>query len=146
MHRASLTAFLVSAVAIATLPQARGSTEKEVLHALHASDEAADNRDTVAMNQLTADEYIWHASNGVIQSKAQIIAEALAGASNWSERKYDGLKVRIYGSVAIVTGTFSVTGTSTTYRAGPRLITRLFVRRDGRWQDLGGQGTLIPRK
>jgi hypothetical protein len=67
----------------------------------------------------------------------------MAGGSTWTARRYDDVKVRIYGDVAIVTGVFSITGTSSTYRAGPRLITRLFVRRSGRWQDVGGQATLM---
>jgi hypothetical protein len=122
----------------------RGSPEQEVLETLYASDDAADKRQRATLERLTADEYLWHASNGVVQTKEATIAETMAGGSTWAVRKYDGLKVRIYGDVAIVTGTFSIAGTSATYRAGPRLITRLFVRRDGRWQDVGGQATLLP--
>jgi hypothetical protein len=145
----SWTAPLISMVAVTAIAACSpngAANESAVLQTLQASDAAADTRDSAAMNRLTADEYNWHASNGVVQDKGQTIAEAMAGSSKWSVRKYEGLKVRVYGDVAIVTGTFSVAGTSTTYRTGPRLITRLFVRRDGRWQDLGGQGTLLPAR
>ena len=123
--------------------QSAGTTEKEVLQTLHASDKAADEHDKATLERLTADEYLWHASTGVVQTKAHSIAETMAGGSTWTARRYDDVKVRIYGEVAIVTGVFSIAGTSSTYRAGPRLITRLFVRRDGRWQDVGGQATLM---
>jgi hypothetical protein len=149
MNRALIIASSVSLVAVgavAAYTQQAGTAEKEVLQVLHATDEAADRLDKATMERLTADDYIWHASTGIVQTKAQTIAETMAGGSTWTVRKYDGLKVRIYGDVAIVTGTFSIVGTSTTYRAGPRLITRLFVRRGGRWQDLGGQATLVPEK
>jgi ketosteroid isomerase-like protein len=142
-----MTALVVSlsmACAAAARAQSVNTAEKEVLQALYASDEAADKRDVATLERLTADEYIWHASTGIVQTKAQTIAETMAGGSTWNVRKYDGLKVRIYGDIAIVTGTFLIEGTSTTYRQGARLITRIFVRRDGRWQDLGGQATLIP--
>jgi hypothetical protein len=37
-------------------------------------------------------------------------------------------------------------GKSADFKVGPRLFTRIFVRRDGRWQDLGGQMTLVAAK
>jgi hypothetical protein len=135
---------LLMTSAIAAYTRASGDDEKEVLDTMVASDDAADRRDTATLERLTADEYIWHASTGVVQTKEQIIAEAMAGGSTWTVRKYDDLTVRIYADIAIVTGTFSIVGTSDTYRAGPRLITRIFIKRDGRWQDLGGQATLVP--
>lgn len=147
MTRTSMAALLLSLTAVAAAAaytQSAGRTENEVLQTLYASDDAADRRDEAALDRLTADEYLWHASTGAVQTKAQAIVEAMAGGSTWNIRKYDGLEVRVYGDIAIVTGTFSIEGTSTTYSAGPRLITRIFIRRDGRWQDLGGQATLIP--
>jgi ketosteroid isomerase-like protein len=142
-----MTASVVSlAMACASAARAQfvKTAEKEVVQALYASDEAADKRDVAALEHLTADEYIWHTSTGIVQTKAHTIAETVAGGSTWNVRMYDGLKVRIYGDIAIATGTFLIEGTSTTYRQGARLITRIFIRRDGRWQDLGGQATLIP--
>jgi hypothetical protein len=138
---------LVSAVvATAASTQSDRTTEKEVLQALQASDDAAARRDSAAMERLTAEDYIFHASTGIVQTKVQAIVETMAGASTWTVRKYDGLKVRLYGDIAIVTGAFSIAGASSTYRPGPRLITRIFIRRDGRWQDLGGQATLVPSR
>ncbi len=124
--------------------QSAAAVEKEVLQALYAADQADEKRDKAALERLIADDYLWHASNGTIQTKAQSIAETMAGGTTWTERKYDGLKVRVYGDMAVVTGTMTLSGKSATYRTGPRLATRLFIRRDGRWQDLGGQGTLVP--
>jgi hypothetical protein len=139
-------ALLLATGAVAAHAQSSGSAEKEVLQAMNAADQADAKRDKAALERLIADDYLWYASNGVAQTKAQSIAETMAGGTTWTGRKYDGLKVRVYGEVAVVTGTMSLVGTSTTYRVGPRLVTRLFIRRDGRWQDLGGQGTLLPAK
>lgn len=141
---AALVVSLITAAGVAAYTQADVRTEREVLRTLHASDEAADRQDEATLARLTADEYLWHASTGIVQTKEQSIAETMAGGSTWNVRKYDGLEVRLYGDIAIVTGTFSIEGTSTTYDAGPRLVTRIFIRRDGRWQDLGGQATLKP--
>ena len=137
---------LLATGAPAAQAQSAASAEKEVLQAMNAADQANDKPDKAAMERLLADDYLWHGSNGVAQTKAQSIAEAMDGGTRWTGRKYDGLKVRIYGDIAVVTGTMTMSGSSATYRTGPRLITRLLVRRDNRWQDLGGQATLIPSK
>lgn len=134
---------LSAVVAAAASMQSERTTEKEVLQTLQASDDAAARRDSAALKRLTAEDYIFHASTGIVQTRGQAIAETMAGASTWTVRKYDSLRVRLYGDIAIVTGTFSIAGASSTYRPGPRLITRIFISRDGRWQDLGGQATLV---
>ena len=123
-----------------------GAAEKEVLQTLDAVDQATDKRDKAALERLMADEFIYHGSNGVAQTKAQSIAQTTAGGTAWSSRKYDNLKVRIYGDIAVVTGSTELLGASANFKSGPRLFTRIFVRRDGRWQDLGGQMTLVPAK
>jgi hypothetical protein len=141
------TSLLVLAVAATTAyAQSGGAAEKEVLQAMNAMDQAERKGDKAALERLHADEYLHHGSNGKAYTRAQSIADAIAGTTTWTDIKYDGLKVRIYGDVAIVTGTSTLAGKSATYQTGPRLITRLFIRRDGRWQDLGGQATLIPAK
>jgi hypothetical protein len=137
---------LVAAASEIAYAQSGGAVEKEVLQAMYAMDQAEAKRDKAALERLHADEYLFHGSNGKVYTKAQSIADTMVGTTTWTERKNDGLEVRIYGDVAIVTGTTTVAGTSTTYRTGARTFTRLFIRRDGRWQELGGQATLIPAK
>ena len=141
---------LLTTAAVTTSAQvpgtASGSAEKEVLQTLDAVDRATDKRDKPALEHLMADEFIYHGSNGVAQTKAQSIAQTTAGGTAWSGRKYDNVKVRIYGDIAVVTGSTELLGTSADFKSGLRLFTRIFVRRDGRWQDLGGQMTLVPAK
>ncbi len=83
---------------------ASGPAEKEVLQTLDALDQAIDKRDKAALERLMADEFVYHGSNGVAQTKAQSIAQTTAGGTAWSGRKYDNIKVRIYGEIAVVTG------------------------------------------
>ncbi len=142
------TSLLVLAVAAtaAAYAQSGSAAEKEVLQAMNAMDQAEAKRDKAALERLHADEYLYHGSNGKAYTKAQSIADTMAATTTWTDRKNDGLKVRIYGDVGIVTGTTTLAGTSTEYQTGARRFTRLFIRRDGRWQELGGQATLIPAK
>jgi hypothetical protein len=125
---------------------ASGAAEKEVLQTLDAVDQATDQHDKAALDHLMADEFIYHGSNGIAQNKAQSIAQSAAGGTAWKGRKYDNVKVRIYGDIAVVTGSTELLGTSADFKSGGRLFTRIFVRRGGRWQDLGGQMTLVPVK
>ena len=125
---------------------ASGAAEKEVLQTLDALDQAIDKRDKAALERLMADEFVYHGSNGVAQTKAQSIAQTTSGTTAWKSRKYDNLKVRIFGDIAVVTGNTELVGASANFTSGQRLFTRIFVRRDGRWQDLGGQMTLVPAK
>ena len=126
--------------------KASGAAEKDVLQTLDAVDQATDKHDKAALERLMADEFIYHGSNGVAQTKAQSIAQSAAGGTAWSSRKYDNVKVRIYGEIAVVTGSTELVGASADFKSGQRLFTRIFVRRDDRWQDLGGQMTLVPAK
>ena len=126
--------------------KAPGAAEKEVLQALDAVDQATDKHDKAALERLMADEFIYHGSNGVAQTKAQSIAQSAAGGTAWKSRKYDNVKVRIYGDVAVVTGSTELVGASADFKSGQRLFTRIFVKRGGRWLDLGGQMTLVAAK
>jgi hypothetical protein len=56
------------------------------------------------------------------------------------------VKVRTYGNAAVVTGQVILTGSATAYRSGPRRFTEIWVEHDGRWQNIGGQTTLVPEK
>ena len=76
----------------------------------------------------------------------QEIAEAMSADIKWTASKLDNLKVRIYGDVAVVTGEQTLTGSAKGYISGLRRITDLWVRRNGRWQTVGGQTTVVPTK
>jgi hypothetical protein len=125
---------------------ASGAAEKEVLQTLDAVDQATDKHDKAALDRLMAEEFMYHGSNGVAQNKVQSIAQSSAGGTAWKSRKYDNVKVRIYGDTAVVTGSTELVGASADFKSGQRLFTRIFVKRGGRWLDLGGQMTLVPAK
>lgn len=153
MTRMSRVTVCVAALIVAVLSgvamgrQASSASEKEVLQAMNALTAAADKKDKAALERGYAEDYVYHGSNGrVISSKAQSIAEDLSADTQWTSRKYENLKVRVYGDVAIITGQVTLAGTSKSYRTGLRNITGLWVKRDGRWQNLGGQSTLVPTK
>jgi ketosteroid isomerase-like protein len=77
-------------------------------------------------------------------NKSQEIASTMSGNTTWTDWKYDDMKVRVFGDVGIVTGRLVLTGASTQYKSGARRYTDVFVKRNGRWQIVECQSTLVP--
>jgi len=67
---------------------------------------------------------------------------ALSADANWTAAKLSNPKVRIDGNTAVVTGTLTITGSAKAYVAGPRLVTAVWVRRNGRWQTVSEHASL----
>jgi ketosteroid isomerase-like protein len=146
MKRVGVLLLLAVLVTIPAYSQTSNATEQEVLKAFHALDAANIKKDRATMEQLMADDYVYTHSNGTVANKAQDIAETMSPGGNWTASKFDDLKVRMYGDVAVVTGLQTLTGSMKGYVSGPRRITDLWIRRGGRWLNIGGQTTLAPAK
>jgi ketosteroid isomerase-like protein len=133
--------------AVPTYAQKPNAQEREVLKASQVLDEASlIKKDRATMERLYANDYTYTHSNGTVLNKAQEIAESMSPDQAWSAHKSDDMKVRIYGDVAVVTGVSTLTGSAKGYVSGARRFTEVWVRRNGRWQEVGGQSTLVPAK
>ncbi len=102
--------------------------------------------DRQALERLWADDYLYTHSNGTVMNKAQDIADATSGGMTWTAARLDGMKVRVFGDVGIVTGRLIMEGRAANYASGPRRFTDIFVRRNGRWLLVGGQTTMLATK
>jgi uncharacterized protein DUF4440 len=93
---------------------------------------------------MVADEFVEVSRFGTLRTKADNIREIGSGALKLTSVRYDSLTVRIYGEVAIVRGIADNTGTFRGFPfAGKLWYTRVFVRRDGRWQAVAMQHTMV---
>src|SRR5690349_17640570 len=91
--------------------------------------------DTVALSKLIATDFIEISRLGTVRTRADNIRDIASGALHLTSLKYDSLSVRIYGDVAVLTGIADNTGTMRGFPfAGKIRYTRVFVRREGRWQ------------
>jgi ketosteroid isomerase-like protein len=145
MKRVIALTLLGVLVAVPAHAQAQKATEQAVLKASQLLDEASlIKKDRATMERLYADDYVYVHSNGAVLNKAQEIATCMSPDQAWIAHKTDDLKVRVYGNVAIVTGLSTLTGSAKGYVSGPRRFTEVWVRRNGRWQMVGGQTTLVP--
>jgi ketosteroid isomerase-like protein len=134
-------------VAVPTYAQKANAQEQDVLKASQVVNEASlIKKDRATMERLYADDYMYIHSNGTVANKTQDIAESLSPDQAWTAHKSDDLKARTYGDVAVVTGLSTLTGSAKGYVSGARRFTEVWVRRNGGWQMVGGQSTLVPAK
>jgi len=91
--------------------------------------------DTVALSRLLAPDFVEISRFGTVRTRADNIGDIGSGALHLTAVKYDSLNVRIYGDVAVLTGIADNIGTMRGFPFSGRIrYTRVFVRRDGRWQ------------
>jgi ketosteroid isomerase-like protein len=106
--------------------------------------EALLKADTKALADMVADDFIEISRLGQLRTKADNIRDIASGDLKLISVKYEDLKVRVYGEVAILIGIADNTGTARgTPFAGKIRYTRIFVRREGRWQAVMMQQTSI---
>ncbi len=101
--------------------------------------------DPTALSRQVANDFVEVSRLGQLRTKQDNLRELATGVLKLSTVKYDSLTVQIYGDVAVVRGIADNTGT---YRGMPfsgRLrFTRVLIRRDGRWQAVAMQHTMMP--
>lgn len=149
MWRRLSTAFLF-ALAPAYLPAQRAgsSAEAEVERVARQYLDARLSNDTAAIRHLLAEEYTGINSSGVLGDRASALrlpmnvtpmGQPIAGFDT------DSVRVRVYGSTAVMTGIRRVRSADGSVGGGLR-FTFVFIHRDGRWQLTASQATdLLPR-
>jgi len=98
--------------------------------------------DTVALSRMIAPEFVEISRLGTRRTRADNIRDIASGELKLTAVRYDSLTVQIYGDVAVLQGIADNTGTFRGFPfAGKIRYTRIFVRRDGRWQAVAMQQT-----
>ena len=145
MKRIIALSLLGVLVGVPAYAQKSSTTEQQVLKATKDLNEASlIKKDRATMERFYADDYIYNHSNGTVTNKTQEIAEYMSSDLKWTAQTTADLKVRVYHDVAVVTGVSTLTGSAKGYASGPRRFTEIWVRRNGRWQTIGGQSTIVP--
>jgi ketosteroid isomerase-like protein len=98
--------------------------------------------DVATLDKTTSDDYVLINMNGRMSSKADMIEAFKSGQSKLTSEDLSDLKVRVYGNTAVITGKADVKGTlGGTDATGTILFTRVWVKKDGRWQSTSLQQT-----
>ena len=121
---------------VLTMPlAAQQATEDSVRAVEQARGEALLHADTVALSRMLATEFMEISRLGLVRTRADNIRDIASGDLKLLTVKYDSLSVRIYGTVAVLTGIADNTGQFRGFPfSGKIRYTRVFVRREGRWQ------------
>ena len=140
-----LVILLAASTRLMSQTAGRGVVEDSVRAAEDARKQALLTADTVLLSRLTASEFYEVNRFGQLRTRASNMLEIATRTLKLNSVNYDSLSVRIYGDVAILTGIADNTGE---YRgtpfAGRIRYTRIFTRRDGRWQAVVMQHTPMP--
>lgn len=123
----------------------QGTTPEDSVRAVEmARGQALLHADTVALSRMLADEFVEISRLGAVRTRAVNIRDIASGELKLTSVRYDSLTVRIYGEVALLQGIADNAGTFRGFPfAGKIRYTRIFVRRDGRWQAVAMQQTSI---
>jgi len=103
--------------------------------------------DVATMSLILAEDVIDTASTGHVQGKAEDLADLKSGEPKLESSSVDDMKVRVYGTVAVVNGHYTQKGS---YKGkditGEGRFTDVFIERQGQWQCVSTQGTPISKE
>ena len=100
--------------------------------------------DAAFQESILADDYIGVAPDGRIDTKAQSVEEVRSGAFKAESMSIDGIKVRVFGDVAVVTyGQSEKSQFQGKDTSGRSLWTDIFVKRNGNWQIAANHGSRV---
>lgn len=102
-------------------------------------------KDAAALDRILAADASLIGLRGRMQNKSEALADLKDTTSSVTACSDTNMKVRVYGDTAIVTGEGTRSGTfkGTPFKDRRALWTDVFVKKDGRWQCVATQSTLI---
>ena len=141
---------ILSAMCCSVFAQSKGKPSSDVEQAVMAIERELLNAvlkgDASANERYLADTYVFTGPDGTVENKAQAIADLKSGDLKLQSASLDGTKVQVYGDTAVVTYSSNDKGT---YKgkdiSGKTRWTDVFVNRNGRWQLVASQGTMMPK-
>ncbi len=101
--------------------------------------------DVAALNDVLADDLVYAHTTGTIDSKSSMIENITAGAVNYELIEPTDTKIRLYGDVAVVTGSSNmrVSAGEQLYELSIRFI-EVYVFDNENWRLVSWQSTRVP--
>ena len=124
---------------------AQGKPEQELLQIENDWCTADLKQDAAILGRILTGDFTGVDSRGTTDTKESYLASYKDKTSTTTACANSNMKVRVFGDAAVVTGTVTSSGTrkGVAFKDRQILFTDTFVRRDGRWQCVASQGTLV---
>ena len=146
MNRRSFAFLLASILSLAVLLSAAwaASAEEELKKLETDRAAAAVKGDVATLEKQTSDDYTLINMNGQISDKAQMVNAFKTGQTKLTSDEVSDMKVRVYGSTAVITGKVDVAGTMAGRDTKAQIMfTRVYVKKGGQWQSVAFQQTRV---
>jgi ketosteroid isomerase-like protein len=144
--------FMISMMLPAMLPAAAARPEPQDLRNVELEIKSLEARrfhaltepDGSALESLLSDDLVYTHATGWRQTKAEFLASVRTGEIQCHSFTSADVKVRVYGSTAVVTGRASVKARAKGQELDVELLyLEAFVKQDGRWQLVAWQSTRV---
>lgn len=140
--RIASLALACAVLATPVLAQSTADPAEAVKQAELARFKAMTTNDLPALEASLGDDLIYTHSNAAVDTKASYVGSIRSGALKYVSVEPSEMKVRVYGTTAVITAMAKVTSISNGQTLNNQLrYTDVWVLRDGRWQMVGWQST-----
>jgi ketosteroid isomerase-like protein len=142
---AAVPAFSAQHVAVhpRNFPAADQETIREIVDMERQTKDATIHRDADFPLRTLADDYVAITPLGQVTTKEDAISARKSGQLRYEAMNVTDMVVRVYGDMAVVTARADVRGHQLGEDfSGPYRYTRIWVRRNGRWQTVSYQATV----
>ena len=150
MNRLTFVVFVICACLVATTGQttkekkSASGGEEQIKALLDQSREAALKGDSSYIEKNVADDYTRTNFSGTTESKSNLINAYKSGDLKYQSIETSDVKVQIYGDAAVATYAAQVKATNKGQdTSGSFRVTRVFVKRNGKWQEVAFQSTRV---
>ena len=145
MAASSLAIGQMTAKKVSYSNQKGDSVEQAVMQMEEDLRAAIAKGDSKAYGRIVGDDYVFTNQDAVVRTKAQMVSAYDTGSIKYESIKFDDIKVHAYGDTAVVTGRQTLKGQDNGKDiSGQFRYTRVYVKRQGRWQLAATQVTRIP--
>ena len=122
------------------------SDERELTQLVKDLNAALVKTDIAFLERVLAQDYVHYRARGDVENRAQDPEDRKTGRVQFESLVADDIKARLFGDTAIVTYRSRAKGKDQHGAIDEqRRWTRVFVRRNGRWQLVHSQGTTIEK-
>lgn len=141
-HTAAAVATLVLLMALPAAAR-QSKDERDLIQLVKDVQAAITRQDVKLLDRALAEEFVNVHSTGVMKTKAEWLADLRSGSTKFVNEQPDDFRVRVYGDTGVVhyriRGKGQAAGKTQT---GLLRVSRVFVRRDGRWQCVAAHWTM----